>query len=120
MSLENIRQELGRVSYSDGRIIEAQLENGQAVVVYQDWQERLWHFEFGGVVLFRAYEFGCYIENVLANDDSPAISEAVLVIEQDGGKRKGYPDLLAVEFSGATVMMTVVFQTLHISSKAAT
>jgi hypothetical protein len=119
MGVEDIRQELRRVVYSDGYIAQAQLQNGQAIVTYQDYQGQPWRFEFGGVVLFRAYEFGGRVEGVWATDDSAAIAEAVSVIESDGGRREGYPGLVAADFCGDGVMMTVVFQTLHISNAGA-
>ena len=42
-------------------------------------------------MLFRAYEFGGRVEGVWATDDSEAITEAVSVIERDGGSREGLP-----------------------------
>jgi hypothetical protein len=114
VNLNDVHRELRRVDYSDGQIERAELKAGCTIVIFNDWQENTWRFEFGGVVLFRAYEFGD-VAFVTAVDQCNAIEEAVSAIERDGGKREGYPGLLCAEFSGDMPMVTIVFQTLRIT-----
>ena len=110
-----VQNKLGEISFSDGHIEQVQLTGGEALVVFRDWHEHIWHLRFQGVVSFQCYEFGGDVSEVQISSDASAIRDAVAVIEQNGGSRAGYSDLVSVTFLRDTPMVTLVCHNLDIT-----
>ncbi len=108
--MNNIREQLEGIDFSDGRIERVELVSGEVLIVFKNWQERILRLRFKGVVYFKSFEFGSDDTEVQIVNDTEEIKEAIRVIEQDGGSIKAYPNLLQITFISDAPVMMVVFQ----------
>ena len=112
---QEIQTQLNRVSFSDGRIEQVHLVGSQALLVFRDWQEQIWHLQFDGVVYFQSCEFAGDISEVQISSGSILVEKAVAAIERDGGRRKGYPELTGVSYLAEQPVVALVGQTLVVT-----
>lgn len=108
MNHEDLSYPLARLSVADGQIERMELKGDEAVMELRDWRGQRWKLHFGGVVLFRSYEFCGALSEVTVGENASLLAEAISVIEQHGGDRKGYPGLTAVEFTAAAATVSLV------------
>ena len=107
--IKHISQGLNCIDFNDARIQGVEISNGKALILLQDWREKTIRLRFSGVVYFKAFEFGSDLSQVVVNDDTEEIKEALRVILHDGGHAEGYPDLVQVSFLSNAPIMIVIF-----------
>ena len=108
--MNSTREQLERIDFSDGRIKQVELINGEVLIVFKNWQERILRLRFKGVVYFKSFEFGGDDTEVQIANDTEEIREAIRVIQQDGGSIVAYPNLLQITFISDAPVIIVVFQ----------
>lgn len=110
MNTGQIEAQLAGISFSDARIQNIALQNGNVRINLQDWQGKSICLQFSGIVYFKAFEFGSDISEVMVGRDTPEIAEARRIQERDGVTDAASLTLIQVSFIGDNPIVVVVLR----------
>lgn len=118
--MNTIHEKLQEFDFCDGQIEGVELQNGNVVLVFKNWQERTFHLKFSGVVYFKSFMWGGDISEVQLIKDAEEIKEAFRFIEHDGGATKDYHNLVQLNFISEIPVVVLVFQKFQIDAPEVT